>query len=111
MLPLTALVETIRSETGRRENVPHFDPADGGSKARCLSLLEAPSRNAVGSGFVSRNNPDDTAKAKDVISEHLQSIKLVAMPHPSPLFVNRKPTNRAQLLGRLHEIAQLLNLK
>src|SRR6266404_1523547 len=62
MRRLTALVEDIRSETGRGKNVPNFDPADGGVAARCLFLLEAPGPKAVQSGFVSRNNPDETAK-------------------------------------------------
>jgi uracil-DNA glycosylase len=31
-------------------------------QAECLFLLEAPGGRAVGSGFVSRNNPDETAK-------------------------------------------------
>ena len=43
------------------DGVPDFDPLDGGVDAECLFLLEAPGRKAVGSGFVSRNNPDETA--------------------------------------------------
>ncbi len=42
--------------------MPYFDPLDGGIEAECLFLLEAPGRGAVGSGFISRNNPDETAK-------------------------------------------------
>ncbi len=42
--------------------VPHFDPLDGGINARVLFLLEAPGAKAVASGFVSRNNPDETAR-------------------------------------------------
>jgi uracil-DNA glycosylase len=42
--------------------VPDFDPCDGGVEAECLFLLEAPGPKAVTSGFVSRNNPDETAK-------------------------------------------------
>lgn len=41
--------------------VPDFDPFDGGTDAECLFLLEAPGAKAVGSGFISRNNPDETA--------------------------------------------------
>lgn len=44
------------------DDVPFFDPCDGGIEARALFLLEAPGRRAKGSGFVSRNNPDETAK-------------------------------------------------
>ncbi len=173
--PLTALVQAIRSETGL--GVPNFDPADGGVGARLLFLLEAPGKKAVGSGFVSRNNPDETAKnffelnhaagiprqdtviwnivpwylgsgtkirparvsdiaaaspylarllaelpkleivvlvgrkaqkAKDEVSKLLPLVRVVTMPHPSPLYVNRLKGNRAQILSRLEEIAQLL---
>jgi hypothetical protein len=46
--------------------------------------------------------------AKDDISMHALLTKLMEMPHPGPLFVNRKPTNREQLLGLLREVARLL---
>lgn len=50
-------------------HIPHFDPLDGGERARCLLLLDAPGRRAAdsgsadvaGSGFVSRDNPDPSA--------------------------------------------------
>src|SRR5258707_58093 len=58
---LTAFVESVRAEAGEA-GVPHFDPLDGGVGAECLFLLEAPGPQAVLSGFVSRNNPDPTAK-------------------------------------------------
>lgn len=50
-------------------HVPHFDPLDGGVQARCQLLLDSPGRRSadsgsttvVGTGFVSRDNPDPTA--------------------------------------------------
>jgi hypothetical protein len=50
-------------------HVPHFDPLDGGTRSRCLLLLDAPGRRAAysgstsvqGTGFVSRDNPDPSA--------------------------------------------------
>ena len=60
--PLTLFIEEIRKETGLGKNIPYFDPDDGGVNARCLFLLEAPGPKAVESEFVSRNNPDETAK-------------------------------------------------
>lgn len=60
--PLTAFVETIRKETGLSREIPYFDPLDGGIKAKCLFLFEAPGPRAVYSGFISRNNPDESAK-------------------------------------------------
>jgi uracil-DNA glycosylase len=66
---LTAYVRKLR-ERGLGE-VPDFDPLDGGVEARVLFLLEKPgpmtsssgSRKRVGSGFISRNNDDQTAAA------------------------------------------------
>src|SRR5688572_4447496 len=60
--PLKALVDAIRASRERPDDVPYFDPCDAGVAARVLFLLEAPGRRARGSGFVSRNNPDETAK-------------------------------------------------
>lgn len=60
--PLTAYVAALRRKAGSRAAVPDFDPWDGGAMAELLFLLEAPGAKAVRSGFISRNNPDETAK-------------------------------------------------
>ncbi len=60
--PLTAFVDELRREAGPGAEIPYFDPWDGGVEATTLFLLEAPGRKAVQTGFVSRNNPDETAK-------------------------------------------------
>jgi len=60
--PLTAFVEDLRLEVGTEAKIPYFDPWDGGVDATVLFLLEAPGPKAVRSGFVSRNNPDESAK-------------------------------------------------
>jgi hypothetical protein len=57
---LTEFVEDLQRQRPSAE-IPFFDPADGGIAARVLFLLEAPGPNATGSGFVSRDNPDETA--------------------------------------------------
>lgn len=59
---LTFFVDAIRRERICGDLVPYFDPFDGGISAECLFVLEAPGANAVASGFISRNNPDETAK-------------------------------------------------
>jgi len=46
----------------RGYRIPYFDPCDGGVNARVLFLLEAPGAKAVASGFISRNNPDPSAR-------------------------------------------------
>lgn len=60
--PLTAFVDGLRAEMGSDYQIPYFDPWDGGTSAEVLFLLEAPGAKAVASGFISRNNPDETAK-------------------------------------------------
>ena len=62
MRPLSALVAQIRADRGVEHDVPFFDPCDGGIHARILFLLEAPGPKAVETGFVSRDNPDPTAR-------------------------------------------------
>jgi len=64
---LREFVENMRRETKQGENIPHFDPLDGGAEARCLFLFEAAGGKAIrdagkGSGFVSRNNDDASAE-------------------------------------------------
>jgi uracil-DNA glycosylase len=60
--PLTSFVDRLRGEMGSGYEIPYFDPWDGGINAEVLFLLEAPGPQAKGSGFISRNNPDETAK-------------------------------------------------
>lgn len=60
--PLSRFVRRICREQHCTDCVPYFDPLDGGVRARALFLLEAPGRKAVVSGFISRNNDDETAK-------------------------------------------------
>jgi uracil-DNA glycosylase len=60
--PLTAFVSAIRTERGLASQVPYFDPHDGGIDASPLFLLEAPGPKAVTSGFISRDNPDPSAR-------------------------------------------------
>ncbi len=59
---LTAFVNCLRNERGCGDKAPYFDPADGGVGAEVLFILEAPGKKAVDSGFISCNNPDETAK-------------------------------------------------
>jgi uracil-DNA glycosylase len=59
--PLQALAERISASHDAPGGVPRFDPLDGGTDARVLLLQEAPGPRAVGTGFVSFDNPDQTA--------------------------------------------------
>lgn len=60
--PLVSYLGDIRNALGIDYEMPMFDPCDGGINARVLILLEAPGPKAVGSQFISRNNPDRTAE-------------------------------------------------
>ncbi len=63
MKPLADFVQAIPTEGRSPFPVPNFDPCDGGIGAKALFLLEAPGPQAAKTtGFVSRNNPDQTAK-------------------------------------------------
>ncbi|MEI9804346.1 MAG: uracil-DNA glycosylase [Pseudolabrys sp.] len=65
MKPLTCFVNGLRADHPDYE-FPDFDPMDGGTSAQYLFLFEKPGRRAVassGSGFISRDNPDNTAAA------------------------------------------------
>lgn len=72
VLPLTRFVDTIRKERGLTNEVPYFDPLDGGINARCLFIHEAPGPKAIRiSGFISRNNPDQTANNFFLLNEEV----------------------------------------
>lgn len=60
--PLSALVDKIRNEQKLGREVPDFDPYNGNEGARYLFILEAPGPKAVETGFVSFENPDQTAR-------------------------------------------------
>jgi len=64
--PLNAWVRDLRKRLGPDSIVPWFDPADGGTNATILWLLEAPGPKATpkrnGSGLISCNNDDQTAE-------------------------------------------------
>lgn len=82
-----------RLEAVAAAHIPHFDPLDGGTRARCLLLLDAPGRRAAdsgsvsvtGSGFVSRDNPDPSA-------DNLRAaLALAGMPREASVIWNAVP--------------------
>lgn len=59
--PLKRYAENLRkSDLGE---IPDFDPLDGGINAKALFLMEKPGPKAFVSGFISRDNNDETAAA------------------------------------------------
>lgn len=60
--PLNDYIDRLRSRLGEGFTIPYVDPNDGGVESRILVLLEAPGPQAAfTTGFVSRNNPDESA--------------------------------------------------
>jgi hypothetical protein len=59
--PLTRLISVIRDRAGG-QTVPNVDPNDGGINAPALFLLESPGPKAAWTDFVSRDNPDPSAR-------------------------------------------------
>lgn len=177
MTPLTNFVHRLRESMGAEAAIPYFDPWDGGVEAEVMFLLEAPGPKARNSGFVSMNNPDETAKnffeicreagidrkrtvtwntvpwyigsdrkirpanSSDIadgvqslaellqllpklraivlvggkaqkVERHVRDIapqlEVFVSPHPSPMFVNRKPENRGTLLSSLQAVHTFL---
>jgi uracil-DNA glycosylase len=175
--PLTEFVQALRQRMGLKAAIPFIDPWDGGINAEVLFLLEAPGPRAKSSGFVSMNNPDETAKnffeisreagidrrrtvtwntvpwyigsggkiraanSNDIASgieslaellellpklraivlvggkaqkveSHIYKVaphlRIFTSPHPSPMFVNRKPDNRAALLRSWQAVQSFL---
>jgi len=72
MVKLNELVERLRLKHPDCF-VPDFDPLDGGINSEVLFLLEKPGRKTDkrygGSGFISRDNNDSTAKATKLFLE------------------------------------------
>ncbi|MGB9382157.1 MAG: hypothetical protein WCB16_16155, partial [Candidatus Binatus sp.] len=58
--PLKRFVLRLRRR--HPDAVPVFDPFDGGIYARVLFVFERPGPKALASGFISRENPDQTAR-------------------------------------------------
>lgn len=178
--PLTQFVHRLREQMEPDATIPYIDPWDGGIEAEALFLLEAPGPKARNSGFVSMNNPDETAKnlfeisraagidrkriviwntvpwyigsgkkirpanstdiAAGIVSlgeliqlcpklraivlvggkaqkaeRHIQHIAehltIFTSPHPSPMFVHRKPENKATLLNSWSNVQSFLDSK
>ena len=60
--PHLAALESYRAGLAAARVVPHFDPDDGGDRARVLLLLETPGPRMGEIRIVSRDNPTGTAR-------------------------------------------------
>ncbi len=117
MRPLNDMVARLRAED--RGSVPDFDPMDGGVNARLLFLLEKPGPmtdadrpGRRGSGFISRDNDDQSAEALFTFMNEAR------IPREETLLWNvipwwngtirLTPDERREGLSRLEELLDLL---
>lgn len=113
--PLIDFVEKLRQEVGPDAGIPFFDPWDGGTEAQVLFLLEAPGPKAVNSGFISRNNPDETAKnIFELCRESLLERKNTIIWNAVPWYIGSgkkiRSANSSDLQSGLKTLHQLLEL-
>jgi hypothetical protein len=113
IFPLTHFVERLRFDKGDNR-IPYFDPWDGGVGAEILFLLEAPGPKAK--IFVSRNNPDETAKnifeltmEAGISRKRCVNWNVVPWPCQNADGTNRNPTN-AEVREGVDSLGELFNL-
>lgn len=115
--PLTDFVHRLREKVGPDASIPYFDPLDGGVNAEILFLLEAPGPKAKNSGFISRDNPDESAKNMHELSREAGIDRTrVVVWNTVPWYIGDgkkiRPANTDDItegLSSLTELMQLLN--
>ena len=112
---LTQYVKMLRARVGSAAAIPDFDPWDGGVNADVLFLLEAPGAKAVQSGFVSRNNPDETAKNFFLLNQEVgiareRTVLWNIVPWYIGTGIRIRPANRADIAQGIGPLAELLPL-
>jgi uracil-DNA glycosylase len=105
----------MRRERNLTDEIPYFDPADGGDAANCLFLLEAPGPKAVSSGFISRNNPDETAKNFFLLNEDANLPRYLTVTwNVIPWYIGDGSKIRPATMADIHEarpyLKELLSL-
>lgn len=113
--PLTRFVVALREKMGPEAAIPYIDPWDGGVNAVVLFLLEAPGPKAKNSGFVSMNNPDETAKNFFEISREAGiNRKHIVTWNVVPWYIGAgqriRPATRADIAVGIESLAELLSL-
>jgi uracil-DNA glycosylase len=113
--PLNDMVAAWRAVKGPAFEIPYFDPMDGGTKAECLFLLEAPGPKAVEAGFVSRNNPDETARNFFLLNaeaglDRRRTVTWNICPWYVGTATKIRPVSRADIRDARDPLGQLLQL-
>jgi len=115
MAPLTRFVERLREHMGPEAAIPFIDPWDGGVEAEVLFLLEAPGPKARNSGFVSMNNPDETAKnffeiSREAGIDRKRTVTWNTVPWYIGLDSKIRPANSSDIAAGIESLADLLQL-
>jgi uracil-DNA glycosylase len=115
MKQLSDFVKALREEIGGGAVIPDFDPWDGGVLADVLFLLEAPGAKAVRSGFISRNNPDETAKnffelCKGAGIPRTRTVMWNVVPWYIGSESRIRPANKRDVLTGAESLSRLLDL-
>jgi uracil-DNA glycosylase len=101
VLPLMNVVRDLRAQG---LIVPNVDPNDGGVNARVLVLLETPGPKAVASGFVSRDNPDPTARNLGLVLDEAGLLRSdVVVWNVVPYCLSTAVKNRNASLAEIRE--------
>ncbi len=99
--PLISLIDEIKIARGPDCAIPFFDPCDGGMLAKGLILLESPGNKAITSGFLSRNNRDQSANnMRDLLSKAEIDRRATLLWNIVPWYLGGPPM--------LHEIIEAL---
>lgn len=109
--PLVLFLNEIKYARGPNCEIPYFDPCDGGIHSKAIFLLESPGKKAKGSGFISRNNPDETANniRRLFIDAKLDRSKTLLW-NIVPWYLGRAPTDREikEALPFLKDLVKML---
>ena len=113
--PLTEFVRKLQAEKGPEAYIPYFDPWDGGVEAEVLFLLEAAGPKTRISGFISRNNPDETAKNFFNLSisagiERKGTVSWNIVPWYIGDGIKIRPANTSDIASGMESLAELLSL-
>lgn len=112
--PLVEYAQQITMKMGNDYEIPYFDPCDGGIFAETLFLMEAPGKKAVGSHFISRNNPDPSAKTMcTLLAEAELQRKATLIWNIVPWYIGNKstirPANKTDIEAALPFLKGLIN--
>jgi uracil-DNA glycosylase len=98
---------------GSTAAIPYFDPWDGGINAEVLFLLEAPGPRAVKAGFISRNNPDESAKNFFILNQEAgiareRTVSWNIVPWYIGSGTRIRPANRTDITQGIRPLEELL---